>query len=54
MAKVIPNFCRSDSPGEKILFDAFIQSNVLQESIILHSLNIAKHLRNAEGEADFT
>jgi DNA replication protein DnaC len=53
MAKVIPNFCRSDSPGEKILFDAFIQSNVLQESIILHSLNIAKHLRNAEGEADF-
>jgi DNA replication protein DnaC len=53
MAKVIPNFCRTNSRGEEILFQAFIESEVLKECIILHSLNIAKHLRNAEGEADF-
>lgn len=53
MAKIIPSFCRSESPGEKVLFERFSSPKILPEATILHSLNIAKHLRNAEGEADF-
>jgi len=53
MAKLIPDFCVSNSPGEPILFDNFKADSLLDNVTILHSLNIADHVRLPESEADF-
>ncbi|GAA1362101.1 hypothetical protein GCM10009596_21180 [Arthrobacter rhombi] len=41
------------SPGELILFPKFELDEQTRSWIVLHSLNIANHVRNLEGEADF-
>ena len=53
MAKLIPDFCISNSPGEQILFEKFLKDPKLHGVTILHSLNIADHVRLPESEADF-
>lgn len=53
MTKLIPNFCVSKSPGELLLFDKFKSDSLLKNVTILHSLNIANHVRLPESEADF-
>lgn len=51
--KLIPNICISSSGGEKRLFALLQNRECLDGSIALHSLNLASHVSNAEGEADF-
>lgn len=51
--KLIPNVCISTSAGEKRLFSLLQKVNCLSDSVGLHSLNLASHINNAEGEADF-
>ncbi|WP_162238837.1 nuclease-related domain-containing DEAD/DEAH box helicase [Arthrobacter sp. Leaf69] len=41
------------SPGEVILFPKFESDAATRDWIVLHSLNIANHVSNLEGEADF-
>lgn len=51
--KLIPNICISKSEGEKKLFYKLQSGDCLNGSVALHSLNLASHVSNAEGEADF-
>jgi DNA polymerase III delta prime subunit len=51
--KLIPNVCISQSEGEKILFQKFQGNAELPDVVGLHSLNLAEHPSQAEGEADF-
>ena len=51
--KLIPNTCISKSEGEKKLFYKLQSGECLNGSVALHSLNLASHVSNAEGEADF-
>jgi len=53
MTNLIPDFCVSNSPGEPILFENFKKDPLLDQVTILHSLNIADHVRLPESEADF-
>jgi hypothetical protein len=53
MTNLIPDFCVSNSPGEPILFEYFEKDSLLDNVTILHSLNIADHVRLPESEADF-
>ncbi|KAA9151700.1 AAA family ATPase [Microbacterium lushaniae] len=54
MARLIPAFFPEDSaPGEQSVFRAIANSAGADDWIVLHSLNIAEHVRNPEGEADF-
>ncbi|MEJ7647727.1 MAG: nuclease-related domain-containing protein [Nakamurella sp.] len=49
-----PPYCPQDAPpGEKGLFDALATSAQTAGWIVLHSLAIAEHVRQVEGEADF-
>ena len=53
MAKMIPNYCWTQSPGEKEIFDILKNSSDTQDWTVLHSLHIARHVSKAKGEADF-
>jgi hypothetical protein len=54
MARMIPNYCADDAPpGEKAIFSALASDPVSEHWTVLHSLGIANHVRQVEGEADF-
>jgi nucleoside-triphosphatase THEP1 len=53
MAKMYPNYCITDSPGERKLFNFLRESSRSQDWIVLHSLHIARHISKTKGEADF-
>ena len=54
MARLIPPVFPEDAPpGEKSVFRALARDDETDDWIVLHSLNIAEHVRNPEGEADF-
>ncbi|OAN33468.1 nuclease [Microbacterium sp. H83] len=46
-------FPEGAAPGEKAVYRKFAEDQTTDDWIILHSLNIAEHVRNPEGEADF-
>lgn len=51
---MIPAFCAGDAPpGEKAVYAALRDSEDTEEWLVLHSLGIADHVRQVEGEADF-
>ncbi|QDY68055.1 nuclease [Glutamicibacter halophytocola] len=51
---MIPSFCPSDvPPGEKAVYSAFQRDDATREWTILHSLGIAEHVRQVQGESDF-
>lgn len=51
---MMPAFCPSDAPpGEKVIYAALLESGDTNDWIVLHSLGIADHVRQVEGEADF-
>jgi hypothetical protein len=51
---MMPAFCPSDAPpGEKAVYAALRDSDETDEWSVLHSLGIADHIRQVEGEADF-
>lgn len=54
MARMMPGYCPEDAPpGEKALYAALSSSSETADWIVLHSLGIADHVRQVEGEADF-
>lgn len=53
MAKMYPNYCVTESPGERKLFNFLRESSKSQNWIVLHSLHIARHISKTKGEADF-
>lgn len=54
MARMIPPICPLDAaPGEQALFRALAQAPTTNGWIVLHSLWLANHVRQVEGEADF-
>lgn len=54
MARMMPPYCPNDAPpGERALFHAMASSEETDGWIVLHSLAIASHVRQVEGEADF-
>lgn len=54
MARMIPPYCPHDAPpGERVLFQTLASSEETDGWIVLHSLAIASHVRQVEGEADF-
>lgn len=51
---MMPAFCPDDAPpGEKAVYAALRDSEDTDEWLVLHSLSIADHVRQVEGEADF-
>ena len=51
---MMPGFCPADvSPGEKSVYGALQDCDETGDWIVLHSLAIADHVRQVEGEADF-
>jgi Nuclease-related domain/UvrD-like helicase C-terminal domain/PhoH-like protein len=51
---MMPPFCHRDAPpGERALYDELAGSSATENWIVLHSLALAKHVRQTEGEADF-
>ncbi|NEW42777.1 AAA family ATPase [Nocardia cyriacigeorgica] len=54
MARLVPPFFPEDSsPGEQSVYRALANGPGTDDWVVLHSLNIAEHVRNPEGEADF-
>jgi hypothetical protein len=54
MARMMPAFCPDNAPpGEKALFAALASGPGTDDWLVLHSLAIADHVRQVEGEADF-
>lgn len=54
MARMIPAYCPADAPpGEKAVYAALRDGAGTGEWISLHSLGIADHVRQVEGEVDF-
>ena len=55
MARMIPPTIPAScpSPGEQDIFAKLKQEEATKEWIVLHSLDIAQHLRQVSGEADF-
>ncbi len=53
MARMIPDYCKTESPGEEKLFKLLKNSTSTNDWTILHSLHIARHVSKAKGEADF-
>ena len=54
MARMMPSYCPLESPpGERTLFNALASSPSTNNWIVLHSLGIASHVKQIEGEADF-
>jgi len=53
-ANLIPRVCSAASPpGERSLFEALREDPGAQGWIVLHSLDLARHIKNLQGEADF-
>ncbi|OAV52986.1 nuclease-related domain-containing DEAD/DEAH box helicase [Enteractinococcus helveticum] len=51
---MIPAYCPTDAPpGERAVYDALLKSSSTSDWIVLHSLGIANHVRQVQGEADF-
>lgn len=51
---MMPRYCpESAPPGEKAVFAALQGSDATKEWVVLHSLGLAEHVRQVEGEADF-
>jgi len=51
---MMPAYCpKGAPPGERALFAALATSSETESWIVLHSLGIADHVRQVEGEADF-
>jgi hypothetical protein len=51
---MIPPYCPKDAPpGERALFKALADNDETDGWIVLHSLAIASHVRQVQGEADF-
>ena len=51
---MMPAFCPDDAPpGEKAVYAALRDSEYTDDWLVLHSLGIADHVRQVEGEADF-
>ena len=55
MARMIPPHISPDckSPGEKLLFQRFLNDPATSDWIVIHSLGIAKHSERLSGEIDF-
>jgi RecA/RadA recombinase len=54
MARMMPPYCPTSAPpGERALFDALASSPGCRDWIVMHSLCIATHVRQVQGEADF-
>lgn len=54
MARLIPPlFPQGAAPGEQSVYRKLAEDQTTDDWIVLHSLNIAEHVRNPEGEADF-
>ena len=53
MAKMYPNYCIAESPGERKLFTYLNESSKTEGWVVLHSLHIARHISKTKGEADF-
>ena len=54
MARMMPAFCPDDAPpGEKAVYVELQGDDHTSDWIVLHSLGIADHVRQVEGEADF-
>lgn len=54
MARMMPAYCPDSAPpGEKSIHAALRSSEDTKDWIVLHSLGIAEHVRQVEGEADF-
>ena len=54
MATIIPRLIPSDAPnGEKDIFHKLKTSTQIEDWIVLHGLDIASHITQIEGEADF-
>ena len=54
MARMIPPYCPDDAPpGERVLFEALASEPDTNSWIVLHSLALASHVRQVDGEADF-
>lgn len=54
MARMMPAFCPEDAaPGERAVFAALRDCEGTDEWLVLHSLGIADHVRQVDGEADF-
>ncbi|WP_228508777.1 nuclease-related domain-containing DEAD/DEAH box helicase [Herbiconiux sp. VKM Ac-1786] len=50
----MPGYCPSEAPpGERSIFEALSSSTETDGWVVLHSLAIASHVRQVEGEADF-
>lgn len=53
-ARMIPNSFLPDSPpGERALFERFRSDPACNGWIVLHSLDLARHVKQVSGEADF-
>lgn len=51
---MIPAFCPDDAPpGEKALYSALASDQTTNDWVVLHSMGIARHTQQLEGEADF-
>lgn len=51
---MIPAFCPDDAPpGEKALYSVLASDRTTDDWVVLHSMGIARHTRQVEGEADF-
>lgn len=54
MARMMPAYCPADAPpGERAVYAALASGDGTNEWTVLHSLGIAEHVRQVEGEADF-
>lgn len=53
MAKMYPNYCITESPGECKLFTYLRESPISENWLVFHSLHIARHISKTKGEADF-
>lgn len=53
MARMIPSYCATNSPGEKEIFSLLRDSSETVDWVVLHSLHIARHEKKVKGEADF-
>lgn len=53
MAKMYPEYCITESPGERRLFTLLRESPMSETWIVFHSLHIARHISKTKGEADF-
>jgi hypothetical protein len=50
---MIPDYCKSESPGEETLFNLLKADPLTNDWVIFHSLHIARHVTKPKGEADF-